>query len=80
MSKHLIAAAAALLAVPAAADLMKPAGPVFVRGTVIVVAAAPLPVVRDAVTTLSPAEMTVKAASGATVVILRPAGFKVFVF
>jgi len=77
MSKHLIAAAAALLAVPAAADLMKPAGPVFVRGTVITVVAAPLPMVRDAVTTLSPAEMTVKAASGATVVILLPAGFKV---
>lgn len=73
----LAAAAAALLATAAAADLMKPAGPVFVRGTVVAFAPAPAPVVRDAVTIIAPAELTVKTTDGTTVTVLLPAGGRV---
>ncbi len=63
MFKHFIAAAAAtLLAMPAAADLMKPAGPVFVRGTIVAA---------------DPAALTVKATDGTTVTIALAPGFKV---
>lgn len=55
-------AAAALLATGAAADLMKPAGPVFVRGTIVTAAADVL---------------TVRATDGATVVVALAPGFKV---
>ncbi len=80
MIKHLFAPAAiiaTLLAVPAAADLMKPAGPSFVRGTIVAFTPAPAPVVRDAVTIIGPAELSVKANDGATVTVLMPAGGKV---
>lgn len=56
------AAAAALFATGAVADLMKPAGPVFVRGTIVAA---------------EPAALTVKAADGATVVVALAPGFKV---
>jgi hypothetical protein len=55
-------AAAALFATAASADLMKPAGPVFVRGTIV---------------TADPAELTVKASDGATVAVALAPGFKV---
>lgn len=70
-------AAATLLATAASADLMKPAGPVFVRGTIVAFTPAPPPAVRDAVTTLAPAELSVKARDGTTVVVLLAAGSKV---
>lgn len=70
-------AAAALLAGSASADLMKPAGPVFVRGTIVAFQPAPPAVVRDAVTIVAPAEMTIKTNDGATVTVLIAAGAKV---
>ncbi len=73
----LAVAATALLATPAAADLMKPAGPAFVRGTIVAFTPAPAPVIRDAVTIIGPAELTVKANDGATVTVLLPASAKV---
>lgn len=72
-----ILTATGLLATAAAADLMKPVGATFVRGTIVAFAPAPAPVVRDAVTTIGPAELTVKAADGTTVTVLLPAAVKV---
>ncbi len=63
MIKHLVAlAASALLATGAAADLMKTAAPVFVRGTIVAA---------------EPASLTVKATDGATVTVALAPGFKV---
>ena len=62
MIKHLAAAAAALLATSTSADLMKPAGPVFVRGTIVAA---------------DPALLTVKAADGSTIAVVLAPGTKV---
>ncbi len=61
--KTLIAlATATLFATGASADLMKPAGPVFVRGTIV---------------SADPALLTVKATDGATVTVVLAPGTKV---
>ncbi len=74
MIKHLLAfAAAATMTSSATADLMKTAGPTFVRGTIVAFTPAPAPVVRDAVTIIGPAQLTVKANDGETVTVLVPA-------
>lgn len=61
MIKHVLAAAA-LLATGAPAQLMKPAGPVFVRGTIVAA---------------DPVMLTVKATDGSTVAVMLAPGTKV---
>ncbi len=62
MIRHLLAAAAVLSATAASADLMKPAAPILVRGTIV---------------SVDPALLTVKAADGAMVPIVLAPGTKV---
>ncbi len=62
IKRFLAVAAATLIAGQAAADLMKPAGPVFVRGTIVAA---------------DPAALTVKESDGATVTVALAPGYKV---